>query len=157
MIEASLERATDVLTDVADRVGRALAEREQRLRLDADPGIWLAVPSTARAGLADLVRFASESAPLGCELLLAAARPAGRVSVAGTGRLVLRWQVALDPRPDRDDVIPLRAAPDTPEALLATPDVRALVRGFAEEGGSLAFEVLGRGHEIRATLSVPGR
>lgn len=157
MVEGGLVRATDVLANVALRVEEALSARQQHLLLDADPEAWLAPSSGVRAQLVDLVRFASARAPRGCELLLAAARPAGRVSVAGAGRIVLRWQVALDAdsAPSRENVIPLRAAPDTPEALLAAPEVRALVRRCAEAGGSLAFDVLGKGNEIRATLAVP--
>ena len=158
MVDASLERAAGVLDDVAARVRGTLAGREQTLRLDADPEAWLAIEAVERERVAELVRLASGHAPPDSELLLAAARPIGRVALAGAGRLVLRWQTAFGAPPDADsgNVIPLRAALGTPEALLASRPVRALVAGFAEGGFTLDFEVLGEGAEICATLSGGG-
>ena len=155
---SALVKATDVLADVADRVGSCLAERRQSLLLDADPESWLSFEEPTRERLAELVRFASRYAPVGCELLLAAARPDGRLAVAGAGRIVLRWQLDLDARSQAkgENVIPMRAEPRTVEALLSRSEVRGLVGAFSETGVGLAFDVLGEDEEIRATLSVPG-
>lgn len=155
---SALVKATDVLADVAERVGRCLAERRQPLLLDGDPESWLSFDEPARERLAELVRFASRHAPVGCELLLAAARPDGRVAVAGAGRIVLRWQLDLGARSlaKGENVIPMRAEPRTAEALLSKADVRSLVGAFSEAGAGLAFDVLGDDDEIRATLSLPG-
>jgi len=157
-VGSGLVKAADVLTDVADRVGSCLAGRRQPLLLDADPESWLSFDEPARERLAELVRFASRHAPVGCELLLAAARPDGRVAVAGAGRIVLRWQLDLGARSRAkgDNVIPMRAEPRTAEALLSMPEVRDLVGAFSEARGALVFDVLGEDDEIRATLSMPG-
>ncbi|MEM9177131.1 MAG: hypothetical protein AAGC67_18085 [Myxococcota bacterium] len=156
------ERSQDVLEDVAARVRDGLAARDQALRLDADPETWLAIGDDERARFAKLVRLASLHAPAGCELLLAAARPAERMAVAGAGRVVLRWQLALreadDPaRSPGDNVVPLRVAADSPETWLAGTAIRSLVADFRERGFRLDFEVLGRGEELCATLSGPVR
>lgn len=158
MTGIGLVQAKHVLSDVAGRVASTLAARDQHLRLDADPGSWLELAEPARATLARLVRFASGYAPVGCELLLAAAVPAGRLAAAGAGRIVLRWQVDLDARAEAwgENVVPLRADPRTAGALLATPEVRDLVDAFSEARTALVFDVLGEGEEIRATLSTPG-
>ena len=155
MADDALEQAGDVLEDVAVRVREVLSTREQVLRLDADPALWLALGEEARGSLAALVRFASAHAPRGCELLLAAARPAGRMAVAGAGRIVLRWQLALESPPGETpgNVVPLRAPARSPETLAASPEIARLAAGFAEGGFRLDFDVLSAGRELCATLS----